>query len=173
MPDTAPQSHTQQLLYWKQMIQLKVASLYICRYRDYLGGWVTALGVIKAIASSVSIAAWAIWQRYSFVWGCIIAASQIADALKEVFPFTKKHKAASEHAITLDTLFIDAQLEWDAIFSGKYTNEQISTRLHKLRKLQHDAECRHFPEGLSLRTSLFMQAEEDAQLYLSNTYGVS
>jgi hypothetical protein len=37
-----------------------------------------------------------------FVWGANIAASQVADALKDVFPFAKKHKAASALAMTLD-----------------------------------------------------------------------
>jgi hypothetical protein len=37
-------------------------------------------------------------------------------------------------------MFIDALLEWENIFSGKYSDEQISNRRHKLMKLQHDAE---------------------------------
>jgi hypothetical protein len=172
MDEIASQSHNQQQLYWAEIVKLKVASLYICSYRDYLSRWVTGLGIIKAIASSVSIAAWAIWQKYSFVWGLVIAVSQVADALKDVFPFAKKHKAAAQHAITLDVLFIDAQLEWDNIFSGKYSNDQISTRLHKLRKLEHEAERHNFPDGLARRTSLFDQAEKDAKFYFQSTYGV-
>ena len=88
-----------------------MAACYIRRYRDYLGKRVTVLGTLRAIASSGSIAAWALWKEYAFVWGAIIAASQVADALRDVFPFTKKHKAASTHTITLSSIFIDAQLE--------------------------------------------------------------
>jgi len=44
-------THRQQQLYWAQMIELKVASAYIRRYRDYLGKWVTGLGTLRAIAS--------------------------------------------------------------------------------------------------------------------------
>jgi hypothetical protein len=172
MNELAAQSHTQQQLYWQEIVELKIASLYICRYRDYLAQWVTALGVVKAVASSVSIAAWAIWQRYAFAWGCVIAVAQVADALKDILPFAKKHKAASQLAITLDILFIDAQLEWDNIFSGKYSDEQISTRLHKLRKLQHEAEHSHFPEGLTQRDTLFALSQSEAQIYLSTTYGI-
>lgn len=93
------------------MIELKVEAAYIRQYRDELGRKVTALGVLKAVASSAGIAAWAIWKEYAFLWGVIIAASQVADALKEVFPFTKTHKAACDHAISLNSMFIDAQLE--------------------------------------------------------------
>jgi hypothetical protein len=104
--------HRQQDLYWKQLIELKVALSYMRRYRDQVGKQVRALEVLKAITSSAGIGAWAIWNKYAFIWAMIIAASQVADALKNVFTFTKTHKAASEQTVILDSLFIDAQLEW-------------------------------------------------------------
>jgi hypothetical protein len=85
-------THRQQQLYWNQMVELKVATSYIRRYRDHLGRWVTGVGMLRAIASSGSIAAWALWKEHAFVWGAIIAVSQVADALKDVFPFTKNKK---------------------------------------------------------------------------------
>jgi hypothetical protein len=172
MSDAATNPHRQQQLYWAQMIDLKVAACYIRRYRDYLGKRVTALGTLRAIASSGSIAAWALWKEYAFVWGAIIAASQVADALRDVFPFTKKHKAASAHTVTLGSIFIDAQLEWENIFSGRYTDDQIMNRRHKLMKLQHDAERSSFPDGLATRDSLFAQAQQEAKDYFTATYGV-
>jgi len=155
------------------MIELKVACAYIRRYRDDLGMWVTGLATLKAIASSGSIAAWVIWKEYAFVWGAIIAASQVADALKDVFPFSKTHRAASEHTITLGSIFIDAQLEWESIFSGRYTNEQISNRRHKLMRLQHDAERHNFPHGLPAKVSIFVEAQQEATDYFAATYGVN
>jgi hypothetical protein len=164
--------HRQQALYWSKMVDLKVAASYICRYRDYLGKWVTGIGTIRAIASSSSIAAWVVWKEYAFVWGLIIAISQVLDALKDVFPFSKRFKAASEHSVALDSLFIDAQLEWESIFSGRYSNDQIVSRLHKLRKLQHDAEVRSFKDGLPIREDLLGKAQEEAELFFDSTYGV-
>ena len=154
------------------MIELKVAACYIRRYRDYLGKRVTALGTLRAIASSGSIAAWALWKEYAFVWAAIIAASQVADALRDVFPFTKKHRAAGAHTVMLGSIFIDAQLEWENIFSGRYTDDQIMNRRHKLMKLQHDAERTSFPDGLATRDSLFSQAQQEAKEYFTVTYGV-
>lgn len=165
--------HRQQQLYWNQMIELKVAVEYIRLYRDDLGRWVTSLGTVKAIASSGSIAAWAIWREYAFVWGAIIAIAQVVDALKDVFPFTKTYKSASEHAIALGSIFIDAQLEWESIFSGRYTDDQIANRRHKLMKLQHEAERHSFPNGLSTREALFKEAESEAKAYFESMYGIN
>lgn len=154
------------------MVELKVASSYIRLYRDYLGKWVTGLGTLKAVASSVGIAAWVVWKEYAFLWAAIIAASQVADALKEVIPFSKKHKGASELTLALTSLFIDAQLEWENIFSGRYTNDEIINRLHKLRKLQLEAEGKSFPEGLAEKASLFEDAQRTAKDYFTGTYGI-
>jgi len=137
-----------------------------------MGKWVTGLGILKAVTSSASIAAWVIWKEYAFVWGAIIAASQLADALKDVFPFAKGHKAARALAMTLDNLFIDVQLEWEYIFSGQYTDQEIMKRLHQLRKLQLDSEKHNFPDGLATRNVQLDQAKRDAADYLKATYGV-
>jgi hypothetical protein len=141
------------------------------RYRDDVGKRVTGLATLKAIASSGGIAAWAIWREYAFLWGAIIAVSQLADALKEVFPFTKIHKAASDHVISLNAMFIDSQLEWENIFSGRYTDEQIMNRRHKLMKLQHETERRNFPSGLPEKELYVVEAERDAEQYFETTYG--
>lgn len=172
MNEQVQDPHRQQRLYWDQMYALKVAASAICLYRNYLNRWVTGLGVLKAVTSCASIAAWAVWRQYAFVWGALIAASQLADALKDVFPFAKTHKAACAHALTLNNLFVDTQLEWENIFSGRYSDEEIIKRLHQLRKLQLDAENHDFPDGLSMRKSLLDRAKQDAKEYLASTYDV-
>jgi len=129
--------------------------------------------MLKAVASSSGIAAWVVWKEYAFIWGAIIAASQLVDALKDVFPFAKEHKAASAHALTLDYLFNDVQLEWENIFTGRYSDEEIMTRLHKLRKLQLDALQHNFPDGLAARDSLLAQAKQEAEAYFKSMYGVN
>ncbi len=154
------------------MIELKVEAAYIRRYRDDLGRKVTAFATLKAIASSGGIAAWAIWNKHAFAWAAIIAASQVADALRGVFPFSKTHRAASDHAITLNSMFIDAQLEWENIFSGHYTDEQIMSRLHKLKRLQHETERKNFPLGLKTKDALFAEAQREAESYFASAYSV-
>jgi hypothetical protein len=173
MNENVQDLNRQQLLFWKQMYQLKVAALYIRFYRDHLGKWVTSLATLKAIASFGGIAAWVVWKEYAFLWGAIIAASQVADALKDVFPFTRKHKAASELAMILESLFIDNQLEWESVFSLRYTEDETMASLHRLRKLQFNAESQHFPEGLASRAALFERANQEAWEFFQTTYGIN
>lgn len=155
------------------MTNLKADASYIRLFRDSQGRWVTGLGALKAIASCGGIAAWAVWKEYAFLWGFIIALSQVADALKEVFPFAKKHKAASVHSMTLDYLFNDVQLEWENIVSGQHTDEEIMKLRHKLGKSQLDALQHNFPDGLAARDALLVQAKQEAETYFMTTYGVN
>jgi hypothetical protein len=164
--------HRQQALYWAKLVELKVAASYVRRYRDHLGRWVTAIATLRAVASSASIAVWAVWKQYPLLWGGIIAVSQVADAVKDVFPVNKKHKSTIELTVALDRLFIDAQLEWESIFAERYTGDQILTRLHKLRRLQHEAEAHNLRGGLPLNAAFQVQAQREADAFFENTYGV-
>ncbi len=114
--------HRQQQLYFRELFQLKVQCEYTRRYRNILSAWVTRIAILRAVASSGSIAGWVIWRDYAFVWGAIIAASQLADALLDAIPFTARQKAANALLTDLDALFIEALYEWERVFSGKLTN---------------------------------------------------
>ena len=67
-------------------------------------------------------------------------------------------------------MYIDAQLEWENIFSGRYTEEQIMNRLHKLKKLQHETERRNFPLGLATKETLFAAAQQETDDYFASAY---
>jgi hypothetical protein len=94
------------------------------------------------------------------VWATIIAASQLLDALKDVFPMARLHKSAIEHSMTLSILFVDTELEWESIFSGKYTSDEMMDRLHKLKRVQLEAERRSFPDGIAIDQELKSRAEQ-------------
>jgi hypothetical protein len=158
--------------YWNELTDLKVDAVYVRLYRDSLGRWVAALGTLKAIASSAGIAAWVIWRQFAFVWAAIIAASQLADALKDVFPFAKRHKAACEYAVKLDNLFIDVQFEWENIDSGRHSAIEVRKRLHQLRKLLKESEQRYFPDGLATHKEFLVQAKREAEEYFKSKYDV-
>ncbi|HLY46549.1 MAG TPA: hypothetical protein VKQ73_13285 [Stellaceae bacterium] len=159
--------HRQQQLYFRELFQLKVRCEYTRRYRNTLSAWVTRIAILRAVASSGSIAGWVIWREYAFVWGAIIAASQLADALRDAIPYTARQKASNALLTDLDALFIEALFEWEGVFSAKFTNEEITERRRKLMQLQHEFDGKHFPTGnLPSRPDLLALAEQDAIAYL-------
>ena len=157
-------------LYWKELQQLKAACVCMRLYRNNLGRWVRAIEVVKAIASSGGIAGWVLWKDYPFLWTGIIAAAQVLDALKGVFPFSKNHRGASDLTIALEVLYIDAEDEWEAIHAGRLPAEAITKRRTKLRKLQLAEEKRFFPDGVELPAALIRLATSQANAYFETTF---
>jgi hypothetical protein len=165
---TEPGGHRQQDLYWKQLVELKALSVFIRRYRDQQALWVKRIGVVKGVAASSTIPGWVFFQEYVWVWGIIVGAAQLADAIKDAIPHAKRHKSAAELAIVLERLFVDAQFEWENIFTGKFRDDEIMVRRRQLARRQLDAEKAHFPGGLTPDAKL---GELQASDYFLRTYG--
>ena len=164
-------AHRQQDLYFNELFQLKVACEYIRLYRNSLSLWVMRFAALRAIASSGAVATWAVVKSYPLLWGGIIAASQLADALQDVIPFTAQHKSASALSMTLNALLIEALYEWEGVYAARFTVEEITDRRRKLMQLRHDAETKHFPTGLPEKKNYLALAEEEAKSYFDTQFG--
>lgn len=159
-------------LYWRQIEQLKAAAVCIRLYRNQLARRLRAVEIIKAVASSGAIAGWFASNSYKLLWGCIIAAAQLLDVLKDVFPFAKLHKQAANLTVALELLLIDAEDEWEKIHIGKIDDEAIIQRRTRLRKLQLEAEQKQFPEGFEPDRNIIALATEETRSYFLVTYNL-
>jgi hypothetical protein len=159
-----------QALYWAELVQLKVSCEYIRRYRDGLGKWVTWFAVVRAVVSVSALGTWAAIKAYPMVWGGIIAAAQVADALQNAMSFTTRYRGTSALVNTLDALLIDCQMEWEDIYAGRLDEGEISKRRHAMMTRRHEADAKGLPGGLPVRKKLFTLAEADAVAYFSNVY---
>jgi hypothetical protein len=56
-----------QEIYWNQLVLLKVVACYVRRYRDEQAWWINRTGLFKAVVTSGTIGAWAVWKDYAFV----------------------------------------------------------------------------------------------------------
>lgn len=139
-------------------------------YRNRLSRRVKAVEIIKAVASSGAIAGWFALDSYKLLWGGIIAAAQLLDVLKDVLPFSKLHKQAASLTVALELLLIDAEDEWEKIHIGKIEDEGIIERRTRLRKLQLEAEQKHFPDGFEPDRKIVALATEETRTYFLITY---
>jgi len=158
--------------YWQELVMLKVIACYVRRYRDRQAWWINKIGLFKAIVTSGTIGAWAIWKDYAFIWGILLGATQILDASKDYIPQTKNRRSASEFVATIENIIIEARFEWFEIFHGKYPADEIMDRWRKLAKLLNEAESKCFPDGLPSDPTRQRLAEQDANTYFQTYYGV-
>ncbi len=133
----------QQTLYWNEMVQLKAHIFYMgyhCRSADRIDFWANC---VTAIASSSSIAGWAIWQSYSFVWATVIAVSQVVTALKHLLPFATR-KAATNHVCKdLEGLFVKTESDWYYVAEGMLTEEEIHKKTVAIKRGKLDVVQKH------------------------------
>lgn len=120
--------------YWKYMVQLKAWIFYVDEYINVSYKWDRRINVFVAITSSSSIAAWAIWNRYSFLWALLIAISQVIVAIKPHLPFSKRIEILSRVSALLQTLFNKADYQWYKISNGDLSESEINDILFDLRR---------------------------------------
>ncbi len=169
MSESRPTPDRQQDLYWNQLVYVRVSCEYIRRYRDSLGTWMQRFAILRAVASVGALGTWAAVKSYPMVWGGIIAAAQVGDALQGAIPFGRRHQGASSLLMALERLSIDALTEWEDIVAGRLDEAAVIAKRHRMMMLQHEAEARHLPGGLPVRRDLMTLAKADAAAYLQTT----
>lgn len=151
--------------YWRYLVQIKAWIFYIDEYTDNSYKWEKRINIFLAITSSSSIAAWAIWSEYGFIWALLIAISQVVTAIKPHLPFSKRLEVLSRISNQLQTLFNKADFQWYKVSYGELTENEINDALFQLREQYTEnvgkvLELEPLPENETFRKSADKKAEE-------------
>lgn len=157
--------------YWRYMVQIKAWIFYIDEYSDSSYRWDKRINIFLAITSSSSIAAWAIWNEYGFIWALLIAISQVVNAIKPHLPFSKRLEVLSRISNQLQILFNKVDYQWYKVANGELTENEINDALFDLKKQYTETigkilESEPLPENEAFRKS----ADQKADYYFQNTY---
>jgi hypothetical protein len=158
-------------LYWRELVQLKVDAEHAQHYRDHLSELLTWFDIMRAIVSVGAPGFWVAGIGYPQLWGGIIVASQVAQAVLTKLPLTARHKGLMAFTNALDAMLIDALLEWEDMQTEDSDARAITRRWHTLMRLRHEAETKNLAIGLPLKRRLFRLAEQTATTYFETNYG--
>ena len=157
--------------YWKFMVQIKAWIFYLDLYAEDSYKWDKRINVIGAIASSTSIAAWAIWQQLSFVWSVIIAISQVLAAIKNFLPYSKRLKILVPFMEDLKFLYNKIEYNWFKVASGELTEEEINDLLYTFKDEYTNIENKNLKDETLLENEdLKKVADEKTNLYFENNF---
>lgn len=95
MSAVAEKSETYHTKYWNLLKELKVHVLYLQNYATNQYRLDRGVDIFLAVASSSSIAGWALWKDYQAVWAVVIALSQVVTAVKPLLPYKRRLAALS------------------------------------------------------------------------------
>lgn len=143
-------TQTQQEKYWSVLIEVRYELEYMILYRNMISKEIWLFDLLKAVASSGAIAAWAVVQSHPMIWGGIIATSQLAEVVKGTLPMAKRHAGCSSLANSLEALFIDVSFEWDRVSSGQLDDTEISSARRNIELRKHDLMKKHFQTAFHL-----------------------
>ena len=152
------------------MKQFKAQAVYFGLYQLHCEKYDRGLKVISAVSSSASISAWVIWRTLSWVWGAIIAASQVLTAIKPYLPFEQRRKAAGELSSKYDGLFLQFESTWQKVAAGQLSDAQINEKITKLKLLAAQAVQHSVKSPLPDKQQLIQQAAVIARQYFIAIY---
>lgn len=163
-----------QIKYWQELYDLRSHANYINFYLLRTELHDRVFKVIIAIASSSSIGAWVIWQKYGLFWSLIIATSQVLTAVSAYLPYKARLKALTGLQPALEELALYAEDRWFDVAEGVLSDEAI----HKLQfeikvkkiKLQ-DKFLKNTP--LPDKDKYLGEAEERSCQYFKNYYPIT
>lgn len=145
-----------------------ILSLLVSRYQKMDRN----LNIFLAIASSGSIAVWAIWKELPLFWSSIIAISQVVTVIKPHFPYSKMIKELNSRCYKMDLLNIELERFW-----RRFEIETIPTDL--AMKILYDqkrsyAEILNFPDDLVFETPTKIENAANGKMrtYLKLQFGV-
>lgn len=157
--------------YWKYMVQIKAWIFYLDLYIENSYKWDKRINVFGAIASSTSIAAWAIWQKLSFVWAVIIAISQVLTAIKDFMPYSKRLKVLVPFIENLNFLYNKIEYNWFKVASGELTEEEINNLLYTFKDEFTNMENKNLKEETLPENDEFRKiADEKTDAYFKNNF---
>lgn len=131
-----------------------------------------SINIFLALASSGSIAAWAIWKDYPILWSSIIALSQVITTIKPYFPYSKVIKELNSRCYKIDLLNIEYERFWNKIQRGKLTEDTIEQFYYDHNKTY--AEVLNFPDDLVFDASkeIETKANQRMKTYLKTYHGI-
>ena len=157
--------------FWSLLVETRVHVYYLSHYTSKSEWWDKAVNIFLAITSSGSIAAWAIWQEFTWVWPVLIAGSQVVSAVKPFLPYNQRRKMASALADSFQSIALQVEAAWFSVAEGRLDEEAIHKETIRLRGLLLDAERKNLDgEVLPKNEKLMQAAESDASQYFCTHY---
>lgn len=156
--------------YWNKLCEIRVYSYY---YQEYLNSSRRTSGFLSgflAITSSGSIGGWAVWQEYHFLWGFVIALSQVINAVKRFLPFEKRISVLLMVYTNINSLAVSVENDWYDVSEGNWSSKEINRKITEIKKNENvifdELKKVYMPD----RDDYLTIAEEKTERYLKNHF---
>ena len=158
---------------WSALVNLKFKGYVIAILLGRFQKRGRTVDVFLAVASSTSIAAWALWKKFEIVWAGIIAVSQVLTVIKPYYPFRKYATEFTAKCAKIDLLNIEFERLWDKMQLGTISDDDASETYYSLQR--QVSEVLMFGEDtiFDVPKSVEDAASKRVDVFLRSNYGVT
>lgn len=158
-----------QQAYFNLMTQSRENIFFISEHISSADRWNTRINMVMAIASSSSIGAWIIWQKFSWMWASIIAVSQVVGAVKVHLPFKKRLSTLYTLSNHLEQLCLEIEKDFFLVFNGDLSEREIYSKTMKYKTDKAGIEQKYL-SGIVLPEdeSILTKARKKNKVYFDN-----
>lgn len=112
-----------------------------------------------------------VWKDWSFLWGLLIAISQVISVVYKFLPFKERIKPVSSAALELSVLADAAEKDWFDVAGGHLTERQINEKrfaikLAKTKIMKSNFGGMVLPEN----KKLMLKAENQMRAYFKSHF---
>ncbi len=153
------------------MIDIKTAIYYLDIYADRSYRWERRISVYSAIASCASIGGWALWEKFNYIWAIVIAISQVINAIRPHFPFSKRLEIIKPFEDELQTLFNEADYNWFSVSNGSLSSKEINDLISSINLKYTESKKRNLKTCDLLENEKILNiAAKKAENYFNSLY---
>lgn len=157
---------------WATLIDTKFKGYCLSFLVDKFQKWDRNINIFLALASSTSIAAWAIWEVNPMIWAAIIALSQVMTVVKPYFPYFKYVKELNTKSSQVDLLNIEFERLWYKLEHRKITTDEGVEIYFDLRKQMTDVFKFSDDTIFDVKSNIEQKSNERMKVFLKNNYGI-
>jgi hypothetical protein len=155
--------------YWRELTQIKEHGYYINEYINQTQHISRFINCFLAVTSSSSIGAWIIWEKYAFIWGAIIAVSQVLNVIKQFLPYESRLNHLPDLKNELDFLSLDMEKNWFNVAEGKWTNRKIHNKYIEIKTKKAEISQKYLSrKPIPDKRMLLFLAKEKSRNYFKN-----
>ncbi len=156
-----------QLRYWHLLQETLDNINYLQEYLENSEKNDRRLNIAAALASSSSIATWAVWKEYPLFWSSIICTTQIYSSIKSYLPYQNRIKAITEALPIYRKLFLEIENNFFKVQEGMLTEEEINSQTIEARSKLAEMYNRFFSKiSLPEKVNLLEKAHQKSKIYL-------
>ena len=157
--------------YWNQMTQYKFALCYMDEQIERSVVINRTIIVMCAAFSSVSIAAWTKWTHLAFLWGLLIAASQVLSAINEFLPYKNRIKELDGLKNSSSHIYIEMEHDWFNVSGGLLSDEEINDKCFRYAEKWDSIDGSFLKDdSIHLNRKCVARAEKKKNIYFERVF---